>query len=219
MENKKVNKVAKLWENLIYFFKYDVPVLTFFHNLKWYFRNVKSFRKELWDFRPWDHAYCVEIYTQSLNLLRDAIVRGNEERTSANKKIEKITELIELLKQYDTYTDSADDEIHYFNDIDLKFEIDDNDGNYFLPDKSKDADTQRKHALYCKRYKQLSLEYKKKVYKLIFGQSERELRKLRKELKQKLKEENRKLTGPSNDESYNIETAIFDGSGCRTWWD
>ena len=47
------------------FFKYDLRlyrVADFCYNMKWFFRNLKNFRKQLWDFRSWDHTHAIDMY-------------------------------------------------------------------------------------------------------------------------------------------------------------
>ena len=215
----KFNRTRTKKEKFIDFFKYTIWYNSkiFFYDLKWYFRNLKNFNKVLWNFRSFDHIYCVEMYTRSLELLRDSISNGNEERISANKKVNKINELIELLKQYDTYTDDADKDIGFFN-YDLKWKKND-DGSIQTVDDGNDKERKEKYKQLLKKEKELEHEYKTKITKILFGQSEREIKRLEREFKRKSKEEPQNSLAPSNDENYNLWINVFDGSGCRRWWD
>lgn len=213
------NKIYTSEEKFIDFFKYTIWYNTknFFYDLKWYFRNLKNFNKALWNFRSFDHIYCVNMYVRSLELLRDSISNGNEERTSANKKVNKINELIELLKQYDTYTDDAYKDIGFFN-YDLKWKKND-DGSVQMVVDENDKERKEKHKQFLKREKELEHEYRSKITKILFGQSEREIKRLEREFKRKTKEELQDSVAPSSVENYNLWVNVFDGSGCRGWWD
>ena len=82
------------------FFKYDLRlyrVIGFCYNVKWFFRNLNNFRKQLWDFRSWDHTHAVDMYICCLEQIAKSIENGHEEERSAEKKVAKIRELIELL--------------------------------------------------------------------------------------------------------------------------
>ena len=82
------------------FFKYDLRlyrVTDFCYNVKWFFRNLNNFRKQLWDFRSWDHTHAIDMYICCLEQIAKSIENGHEEERSAAKKVKKIRELIELL--------------------------------------------------------------------------------------------------------------------------
>lgn len=82
------------------FFKYDLRlyrVTDFCYNVKWFFRNLNNFRKQLWDFRSWDHTHAIDMYICCLEQIAKSIENGHEEERSAEKKVAKIRELIELL--------------------------------------------------------------------------------------------------------------------------
>ena len=83
------------------FFKYDLQlyrITDFYYDVKWFFRNLKNFRKQLWNFRSWDHDHAVNMYICCLEQIAKSIENGHEEERSATKKVEKIRELIELLE-------------------------------------------------------------------------------------------------------------------------
>lgn len=72
---------------------------------KWFWRNLFKFRKNIAKFRPWDYQYTIDMFTRSLEILRDNIEKGPEIDLTRNKKVAKMNELIELLK---TDIDSID---------------------------------------------------------------------------------------------------------------
>lgn len=212
---KEVSKkecLCKRCYDSLYYYVIDKP-RDFFHNIKWFFHNFHVFRRTLWSFRDWDHNYCVNVYSVAIEELKKNIKNGNEESVSANKKVEKIEELIDLLRQYDTYTDEADNE--YFTNR-LSLDLDD-DGKIKLED-STINDLQERRTRYENKIRQLTDKYNDKVYKLLIGQSNEEIAAKTNELKERLKSEGVKLDKPTNNEDYNIYISVFDGSGCRNWW-
>lgn len=80
--------VYTIWRNGIY---------EFIYNIKHAILNCWNFRKQLWQFRQYDYEFAVLMFSRSLELLKESIKNGHEERRSANKKIQRIDELIELL--------------------------------------------------------------------------------------------------------------------------
>ena len=93
------------------FFKYDLRlyrVTDFCYNVKWFFRNLKNFRKQLWEFRSWDHTHAIDMYICCLEQIAKSIENGHGEERSAAKKVVKIRELIELLRYSN---ESLDDEL------------------------------------------------------------------------------------------------------------
>ena len=69
MENKKIigiypsweamweeeDKNASIFRKIVDFFEYRIfyPLQTKWYNIRWYFRNRRTFRKVLWEWRPW----------------------------------------------------------------------------------------------------------------------------------------------------------------------
>lgn len=216
------NNKNKFCEEVKDFFKYVIfdKIKTFFYNLKYYFKNLIYFQKDLWNFRSWDHVYCVNMYVSCLERLKDTINNGHVVKYTANKKVNKIQELIDLLNQYETFHDDIDEE--FFNATRQYREepIIDENGNWVFPDMSKNENVKKAREVYQKKFKQRTLEYKDKVSKILFGQSEREIIRLTRQLRKELKENNRKITNePTDNETYNIWANVYDGSGCENWWD
>lgn len=97
-------KNRTIWENTRDFIEMDVwdPIDTFCQNLKWYFRNKRTFRKTLWNWRPWDYNYQMELFAYGLEQLADAIDHGHEVRESAEPKVVAIKQLVnELRRDYE----------------------------------------------------------------------------------------------------------------------
>lgn len=214
------NSKPSLMGEISDFFKYVIfdKIKRFYYNLKYFFKNIKIFYDVLWSFRPYDHSFCVEVYVTCLEQLKKQIANGNQLEFIAEKKVSKIQELIDLLKQYETYADDIHDE--YLTSVgrcDMKF--DEEKGVYFSPDRSKDPKVKEALKSYRKKLKTAEFEYKEKIGKLLFGQSEREIIRLSRQLRKDLKENKVKLTEVSNDYEYNIKCNVIDGSDCLTWYD
>lgn len=175
-------------------------------NLGWFFKNGFLFRKILWEFRPYDHAYCVQLYKFGLQQLANDIENGPEERHSANKKIEKIKSLISLLDDYDNVDDVFD--IH-------------------LADYQKNGLSNEQYWQDIEKAESL---YAEKVFGLIKGQEPESLRQKQMELLDKITNDEAaksefidkyNLAQSANKETdihYYASVDVFDGSGCRNWW-
>ena len=103
----------KAWDFLIY----DIPNGV---------RNIIFFRKEIWNFRPWDHIYNLRIFAKSLEPLRDSIKGGYEVDITRLKKVEKIERAIEILNNIteDKYINIAESQLGYEVNTDYIFDND-----------------------------------------------------------------------------------------------
>ena len=113
-------KICNLWDNIIYYL-WDVPK-TWYYDIKSFLINFIKFRKQLWNFRPWDFMFCNDMFAESLRQLRDCIEHGNEERRAANKKIAAINELISLLGKINNEFDI--DEVYDYSMKERDFSMD-----------------------------------------------------------------------------------------------
>lgn len=99
-----------LWFN-IKFYLWEKPK-DWYYNVKWFFKNLWRFRKQLWNYRTWDYSYCVGLFADSLEWLSEQIKNGHEEERSATKKSFALNELVMLLRKiYD------DDDFGCMNDF------------------------------------------------------------------------------------------------------
>lgn len=97
-------------ENVSDFFVYTLWnrwIKETYWNIKWYFKNLILFQHILWTWRPWDGRYQEELFAFGLEQVKKSIENGNEERTSANKKIMAIEETIAQIRR------DVDDEITF----------------------------------------------------------------------------------------------------------
>ena len=72
--------------------------------LKWWWfdfqqgcKNIKTFWRVIWRFKPWDYGYQLQLWRASLVPLRDAIQAGNEVDVTRLKKVAKIQRCIDLI--------------------------------------------------------------------------------------------------------------------------
>lgn len=92
----KLTKVLDFFEGLYYDIKN--PIVYFYYNVKWYFRNQVSFFKILYSHRPWDYRYTLEITKRSLELqIRSIEKYSNEVDEDKNKKIKKFKRAIHII--------------------------------------------------------------------------------------------------------------------------
>lgn len=98
-----------LWEDIkLDVWYYCSKVRDFFYDLGYFFKNIHTFRKDLWDFRDWDHEHCKNIYCTALEALKENIYRnGHEVDESRLKKVDAMEELLRLLQMdiFDEYWD------------------------------------------------------------------------------------------------------------------
>ena len=188
-------KAKEFWQEFKDFFEYTIwkhGIEEFCYNLKYWFKNQKNFRKQLWEFRNWDYEYAVGMFVRSLELLSDAIENGHEERRSATKKVAKINELIDLLRH----------------------DIDDDLYNVSRTMKDEDIDSASINEECNKVYH----DYCKKIFDIIEGQNTYILSEnVNKILKKKYPD--KELKDIPHDEWYDEWVNQFDGSGYSGWWD
>lgn len=177
------------------FFKYDLRlyrVTDFCYNVKWFFKNLKNFRKQLWDFRSWDHSHAVDMYICCLEQIANNIENGHEEERSAAKKVVKIRELIELLRYSN---ERLDDEL------------------FDLYDKLR-AEGKTNNEIAAESYK-FYHAFCEKIFTILKGQDNSVLcRKCDAILEEK-------YGGKEypHEEWYDEYVKLFDGSGANEWWD
>ena len=131
--NKRERWYWKAWDFLIY----DIPNGV---------RNIIFFRKEIWNFRPWDHTYNLRIFAKSLEPLRDSIKGGYEVDITRLKKVEKIERAIEILNNIteDKYINIAESQLGYKVNTDYIFDNDEpeniKEGNGKIYDLSREIE-------------------------------------------------------------------------------
>lgn len=74
--------------------------ISFFRNVYNFIINIYHFRKSLWLFRDYDYSYNLLIFQDSLKILKESILNGNEELSSKVNKIYCINRAIVLLDSF-----------------------------------------------------------------------------------------------------------------------
>lgn len=197
-EKENKNVLIKFLEKITDFFEYTIwyNLKTGWYNLTWFFHNIKVFWKTLWDYRDWDHQYAIDAYIVCLEQLANRIENGFEEKRSASKKVQKIHELIELLK------------------IDIEDVITETWNSGI--DKGEDHEK-----LYDKCQK-IPIEHKKKILRILEGQDPKKFEKKYQEELEKFKKEHPEKDSKfyhGVGDNYDIWVNLFDGSGVESWWE
>lgn len=97
-----MKNIKLILEDISDFFVYDIYhhlIRDNYYNVKWYIKNLGTFQEMIWEWRPWDYQFQIDLFIFGMEHLRDAIVNGNEVRETANKKIAAIDELIKELQR------------------------------------------------------------------------------------------------------------------------
>lgn len=184
------------WYKTYEFFKYDI----------WrFFRNIRKFRKELWNFYPWDYMYNLRLFKKSLELTCENTERyGNEVLESRNKKIAKMKRAIELLDNFgeDNFLEQAEKiigrEIIIGN---WKFKPIDKDMFEMEPDSEE---TKKLNSEIYDLSRKIEMDQWKELWDIIHGQNSDDF----------------KPTDPNDYEKTDEEYRKWDnGSGMKGWWD
>jgi len=182
--NKRGRWYWKAWDFLIY----DIPNGV---------RNIIFFRKEIWNFRPWDYTYNLRIFAKSLEPLRDSIKGGYEVDITRLKKVKKIERAIEILNNIteDKYINIAESQLGYEVNTDYIFDNDE-------PENIKEANG---------KIYDLSQEIEKREWKELWTIFQGQEHSHYVMLLDKMNTEQRKKE--------DVWDNWYDGSGIGHWWD
>lgn len=197
---KRLNRYNTWWYKIYDTIRYDIPR---------FFKNVWSFRKELYGFYPWDYNYNLSIFRRSLELTADNIEKsGWEVDSSRLKKVAKMREVIELIKGVNdsVYTKMAEEELGDLILHEWEFEeVPDRPGSVRLVDNDTPEEREHNRKVF-ERSREIEEAEWKKIWKILQGQDHSKYSKLY-----------QKIKGTEDaEESYE---KWFDGSGMRGWWD
>ena len=165
--------------------------------LKWWWfdfqqgcKNIKTFWRVVWQFKPWDYGYQLQLWRTSLVPLRDAIQNGSEIEVMRLKKVAKIQRCIDLIDRiqahdYFALAEAELGETVEILDIATEYRIDKFKRVATLAEKMEEQDWMELwNTLQGQRYIEFEMMHEKLDIK--------------------------------SDDAY--ET-WFDGSGMKTWWD
>ena len=153
-------------------------------------KNIMTFWRVIWRFKPWDYGYQLQLWRASLVPLRNAIQAGNEVEAMRLKKVAKIQRCIDLIDriQANDYFALAEAELGEtveILDIATEYRIDKFKRVATLAENMEERDWME-------------------LWKTLQGQRYIEFEMMHEKLDIK------------SDEAY---ITWFDGSGMKTWWD
>ena len=209
---------AKWHVKIANFFKYSIGWRTrdWWIDLKWYFRNIRTFQPVLKTWRSFDYHYQVDLFKFGIEQLAKALDDyGHEEETSRKRRIGAMHELIaEINRDYEQELEEKLNFHHYrknekvtqYSDGSICFHSDD------------DEETQQQVKFF---YDSLAKERKAhydKIFHLLIGQEEKEIEKeIKKRIAAMTDEEKKSM---SEEELYRkVYYEVWDGSGIEGWWD
>lgn len=193
---KILNRHQTWWYKTYHFFRYDVGR---------FFSNIYRFRKELWNFYPWDYVYNLRLLKRSLELTKKSIERGHEVEDSRMKKVAKIQRTIEILDNIceDKFIELAEKELgkqlilSSWNPV--KSEEED------LWEIEEDPENVREwNSEILKRSRELQKSEWKELWEILKGKDYQELGEHNQE---------------NHEEYWKSYEEWFDGSDMRGWWD
>jgi len=199
---KVLNRHGTWWYRIYETIRYGIPR---------FFKNVWKFKKELYEFYPWDYNYNLSIFRRSLELTADNVEKyGWEVSESRLKKVAKMREAIELLKRVNasSYTEMAEKELGNLILHDWEFEeVEDRPGSVRLVDNDTPKEKQHNRKVF-KRAREIEEAEWKELWKIIQGQDHN-----------KYIRNSQKIKESTNEDSIDSYNDWFDGSGIRNWWD
>ncbi len=137
-----------MWFNIKYYLWHRPK--DFYHDVKWFLKNLWVFRKQMWKFRPWDFYHNFQLFAFSLELLSNQIRNGVEEERSATKKSDAIDELVGLMKTL------SEDDFEMYEEY--------SNGDKFIITPAK----------YNNEYKKRRNKALKRIFRIIKGQDDKE---------------------------------------------
>jgi len=162
--------------------------------------NIFYFWRVVWNFRPWGHHGQLSLWERSMPRLRDELVKGNEIRLSANKKIEQMNKLIEIISRLneDYYMKYAEEQLGYSVDISY--------GIFGNKDEAEPEEVKQRNRAIYDLSKKLEQQDWEDFYRILKGQDHSEYKKIHESLTDEEKRD--------HDHYYNW----FDGTGIQGWW-
>lgn len=153
------------WYYKVYhFFRYDIAR---------FIKNIIRFRKELYEYYPWDSSYNMKFLKRSIELTADNIEQnGREVEESRNKKIKMMRRAVELLNNHieDNFIEQAEKELGL--KVVSKFDFvpcEDKPGMSDLVDKTTQEHQKNNKQIFT-RSRELEEEQWQELWKIIQGQ-------------------------------------------------
>lgn len=115
---KKLHRHNMFYYKVYSFFRYDIVR---------FFKNIYIFRKDLYQFQPWDYMFNLKIFKTSLEQLSKSLINGNEVDEYRFPKVKQVNRAIEILNNVieDNYSEMAEKQLNMklifsdlFSDVD-----------------------------------------------------------------------------------------------------
>lgn len=182
---KRMQRHERWYYKMYELFRYKIPN---------FIKNFWRFRKELWEFYPWDHRYNLSLFKRSLEITANNIEKyGNEVEESRMKKVAKMKRVIELLNNHiqGNFIEQAENFLGLKVNSDFNFvECEDKPGSYQMVSNCTDEEEKNNKLIY-KKSAEIEEQQWKEIWEILKGQE----------------------TRPKDIEW----DKFFDGSGLRTW--
>lgn len=188
----------KVWE----FIRHDMPR---------FFKNIWIFRKALYSFRWYggQHAVLPFMETAVTEIANKVESRGNEVKSSADKKIAKMRRASEIMKLFiaDDFVELAEKELGKIVHHKWEFEpIEGKEGFSRLKDQDTEEEKEHNSKVFARAH-EIEENLWKELWETLEGQDYTKFEKPPVEIES------------DNDKSYEHWQEQFDGSGLRGWWD
>lgn len=187
----------KTWE----FIRYDLPR---------FFKNIWLFRSALYNHRWYSGHHTVFNFMEICisDIAENVDAKGNEERKSAIKKIEKMRRSVEILSHFrkEDFIELAEKELN-MEIIDNGWEFEETgrgDGSVYLVDNLTEEEKLHNKKIYD-RSNEIEENMFSELWKILEGQDYRKFEKA--------------PDGMDHNKLHDHWLSQFDGSGIRGWWD
>lgn len=187
---KKLKRQETWWYKTYEVFRYKIPM---------FFENIWYFKKELWEFRSWDHTFNLMLLGRSLEKTANTIeFYGHEVDVTRLKKVEKIKRAVEIIRgiNEDNYLDRAQKELGELKNI----------GGWYTDIEDTPEEKEHNRKVFDLSNKIAADEWDE-LFSILKGQNHEEYCKL---IDNATEEEKRKS---------NLWDKWYDGSGMKHWWD
>lgn len=197
------------WYKTYEFFRYDIGR---------FLRNVRKFRKELYNFYPWDYIYNLKLFRRSLQLTLEGIRNGHEVDSSRLKKVAAIERAIEIILKFenDSFIEEAEAELGSVIHHPWEFQLGEDGHGKRVIDKETQEDRDHNSKVF-KRADELEEEYWGELWRILKGRSHAAEQRIWEIARLKVGESSN--AGEDHEKIYEEANKKFDGSGMRGWWD
>ena len=203
---------AKWTEKVKDFFVYSIGwnLRYWWHDMKWFFRNIWKFIKLAYHWRPWDYNYQIDLFKFGLGELADFMDRfGNEVDETRTKKVAAIRELLAELGK--DYKDDVETDDPFGDNIEKIVEYEDGSVAFSF---KEDEETKEKEKAHEEAVEAARKAHYEKIFRLLIGQ---DMKVLHDEVTKRFKELNE--DDPHYTRRSKIFAELYDGSGIEGWWD